>query len=228
MHKYWHLNVCLFTYFSLVTSSHVTFWSSFPIRERQVFRLTINLSHPIIPVGLISSHLCEVFTPVMRCFSFPPTCSTLFPRPWLPITPENLSPFFPSVKMSLLFRFQFVILNAFHLPLSILPYPYPVQKVCGSHGYTTLLQISGRNQIRRVTTFIDRKTRGSKGKKWNFQVKRQQRPRASRRTGKLSSEAPLVSGPQKVEETLRRQRMHAAYEGNTRFSSGHFYHDSAL
>lgn len=49
-------------------------------------------------------------------------------------------------------------------PLSILPYPYPVQKVCGSHGYTTVSQISGKNQIGGVTTFIDRKTRSSKRK----------------------------------------------------------------
>lgn len=101
--------------FSLVKSSHVTVWSSFPIREWQVSGLTIHLSHPIIPVGLISSHYCELFATVIWCFSFPPTYSALFPLPWLPITPENLSPLFPSVTMSLLFRFPFVALNAFPL-----------------------------------------------------------------------------------------------------------------
>ena len=103
-------------------------------------------------------------------------------------------------------------------PLSILTYSYPVQKVCGSHGYTTVSQISGKNQIRGVTTFIDRKTRSSK-RKTKISSKRTTTPE-SFRNRKLSSEAALVRESQKAEETLSRQK--EVRERSKTFSSRYF------
>lgn len=129
------------------------------------------------PSGINLSHLCEPFASVIWCFSFPLTYLALFPLPWLPITPENLTPLFPPATMSLLFSFRFVTQNALPLfPSCLILTPFRKSAVpmvtLQYHRFQGKIRSEGSQHLQREELEVPKE-------RWKFQVKGQQHPRAS-------------------------------------------------